>query len=553
MADVHDIEDIEEEEAGPTGGAGGRHEAGAAADNAEGTAVVDDLHWASLNAEVPSFEAPPAASAAPGGRQAMKEDLKAVSRELLEANVVGRGESMAVEAAAGAEESAGEDEFSADEGGAGAGKRGGGGGGGGSSSSDSSDSDSSDDEGAGGEQLGKPKTGPAPEEEDSGAEDGEAPRTKNEIAGRPSLREALDLDLLSSEHGATDVDEIGVLTAVMQAEGSCVVQGRAGGVGDSGLPLREGSAVCAAAGARFVPVGAVAEIFGPVAAPFYVVSLAQEGELPADAEKRTRVADAVSGLAAGALVYSLRSKAAYVSAVEVAQASRQKGCDASNVYDEEVPEHLRDFSDDEAEAQARQRRRAKKGGRAPEDNAELLLRGRGASARGRRPGSGGRGRGRGRGHEPGPGPGGWQGYPGAAAQGGAPVAAPGGYYMAPPGMPYGAPPYQGMPGGGHPAYAPYGVHAQQVPHQGPYGAPPQPYGQPPMYAPPYPYAPQAAYGAPQGLGAHAGYARPGPAGAPAVQPQAPGPYVFRSQEAMYGHGAQSQGPGAQGGGAGKRS
>ena len=38
----------------------------------------------------------------------------------------------------------------------------------------------------------------------------------------------------------------------------------------------------------------------------------------------------------------------------------KKGCDASNIYDEELPEHEREFSDDEKEREAKKAKKNKK-------------------------------------------------------------------------------------------------------------------------------------------------------------------------------------------------
>ena len=39
----------------------------------------------------------------------------------------------------------------------------------------------------------------------------------------------------------------------------------------------------------------------------------------------------------------------------------RKGCDASNIYDEEVPERDREYSDDEMEREAKKKRKKKRG------------------------------------------------------------------------------------------------------------------------------------------------------------------------------------------------
>lgn len=45
----------------------------------------------------------------------------------------------------------------------------------------------------------------------------------------------------------------------------------------------------------------------------------------------------------------------------------KKGCDASNIYDEELPEHEREFSDDEKEREAKKARKNKRKNKANKD------------------------------------------------------------------------------------------------------------------------------------------------------------------------------------------
>ena len=102
-----------------------------------------------------------------------------------------------------------------------------------------------------------------------------------------------------------------------------------------------------------VVLGKVDEIFGPVAAPLYVVRME-----PQRAERlREQLALVQQTTGESSKVYAVASLFKYVSLARV----NRKGSDASNVYDEEPNvDEITDFSDDEAEATAKRKKRKKK-------------------------------------------------------------------------------------------------------------------------------------------------------------------------------------------------
>ena len=101
------------------------------------------------------------------------------------------------------------------------------------------------------------------------------------------------------------------------------------------------------------PLGAVAEIFGPVREPFYVVRLRDAGDADAVAARNP----------VGRDVFAPADRVAFVRPEELSS----RGCDASNVYDEELPDHQQEFSDDEdaQAAKALAKKRGRDGAGAP--------------------------------------------------------------------------------------------------------------------------------------------------------------------------------------------
>lgn len=92
------------------------------------------------------------------------------------------------------------------------------------------------------------------------------------------------------------------------------------------------------------PVGVVDEVFGPVEEPMYSVRFASREDMEA------------CGAEAGRTVFFPQSRSSFV----LPERIRNRGTDASNVYDEEVPADEQDFSDDEEEARAKAARKQRR-------------------------------------------------------------------------------------------------------------------------------------------------------------------------------------------------
>jgi rRNA processing protein Gar1 len=95
-------------------------------------------------------------------------------------------------------------------------------------------------------------------------------------------------------------------------------------------------------------LGRIFETFGPVRQPLYSVRL----DSSKNAEKEW--------VLSRKKVYSVPDYSQFVS---IQQLEKRRGCDASNRYDEELPEEEQEFSDDEKEAIARKRKTTPQGKR----------------------------------------------------------------------------------------------------------------------------------------------------------------------------------------------
>lgn len=150
--------------------------------------------------------------------------------------------------------------------------------------------------------------------------------------------------------------------------------------------LNEDAVLCLAQSRK--PFGRVFETFGPVRSPFYIV--------------RFSSAEALNKLKPELAVGAKVSFVAELSSVVYARDLAQKGYDASNIHDEELPSGGMEYSDDEAEAAAKRAR--KRAARDARDATEGHAAGvhsygdnkRRSASHGRDSGRG-RGRGRGRG------------------------------------------------------------------------------------------------------------------------------------------------------------
>ncbi|WVQ66535.1 uncharacterized protein L199_004717 [Kwoniella botswanensis] len=124
------------------------------------------------------------------------------------------------------------------------------------------------------------------------------------------------------------------------------------GAADEGW-LEEGSVLCWEDGRV---LGTVHETFGPLTSPFYTIRLPP---LPFPYPSP-------QSLSAGSkLFYPMNpSYRSFVNMLTIRD-PRFKGSDASNLYDEEIGEDEMEWSDDEMEAQAKRRRKQRKGSKAP--------------------------------------------------------------------------------------------------------------------------------------------------------------------------------------------
>jgi H/ACA ribonucleoprotein complex non-core subunit NAF1 len=247
---------------------------------------------------------------------------------------------------------------------------------------------------------------------------------------------------------------------VLVSERTVIVKGKPGI-----KPLDEGSVLCATAGGtamaaeedleptaaaavanKFV-LGRVYEVFGPVAVPHYVIKL-------------TSVQTAMlNHLSPGQRVHSVTALSQYLRP----ETLLSRGCDASNVHDEEPKPDEIEYSDDEEEREARARYKLKKKRQAAAEKGEPMppsppAGGRGRGGRGAGSGDGGGRGGRSNGHANGFG----NGYPPQQQQQ----------------QQYKQPYEDNMPQWARgPMHAPQQQQQQQVPHY--YPPPPQ------VYAPAY--------------------------------------------------------------------
>ena len=132
-------------------------------------------------------------------------------------------------------------------------------------------------------------------------------------------------------------------------------------LGNSPLLLEEGNLLVLKE-PEWIPLGKILEVFGPVSQPMYSIRLP---EPVADSTTEAKDEDPWSPTGrytkwlqqhpSGVLVHYLPQQAKLVD-THMLLAQRQRGCDASNMHDEEVTTEM-DFSDDEQERQSKQRRR----------------------------------------------------------------------------------------------------------------------------------------------------------------------------------------------------
>lgn len=141
------------------------------------------------------------------------------------------------------------------------------------------------------------------------------PHTSNEIVELPPPEppEALVVD------PRCELLQVGSIEARIDEQ--VVVKGL-----ENGRAVVDGTVLCLA---NREPLGRVWEIFGPVRHPHYIVRTTLEAPI-------------------GEFIFAPQPMF-----VDANYVSTARGCDASNVHDEEIPEHLQEFSDDEAQTEAK--------------------------------------------------------------------------------------------------------------------------------------------------------------------------------------------------------
>ncbi|CCK72000.1 RNA-binding snoRNP assembly protein KNAG_0I02150 [Huiozyma naganishii CBS 8797] len=208
------------------------------------------------------------------------------------------------------------------------------------SDSSSSGSDSGSESGTGSDADGAEEEDvPLDEEEDEA--DGVAPiRSKHEIAEEPV--EEIPENYKIDEN--TSILEIGAIKSILDS--NIIIHGALSG---EKRVLKEGSILCL--GDRNV-IGSLTEVFGQLHNPYYRVRI--------PAEKK-ELLESLGGKI-GEKAYIVVPDAHWVDTFEL---KRMKGTDASNGFDEELPEDEQEFSDDEMEARAKKAKKDQKKKRKP--------------------------------------------------------------------------------------------------------------------------------------------------------------------------------------------
>ncbi|GMI27057.1 hypothetical protein TeGR_g9001 [Tetraparma gracilis] len=215
------------------------------------------------------------------------------------------------------------------------------------------------------------------EEDEDGPGPTAPPLTANERQpppARPLPREAADR---AEKEGS--LAKVGVLKSLMLPTRTAVISS----THLPGSAVGEGSVLCVETGGasglpRRLVVGEVSEVFGPVTAPLYIVRLpviageagagggdGDEIEIDAPAPKPAPVDHFETAASPGAAfllsqtnlpVYSVPSLSSSLSTAAV-EAASGRGCDASDLNDEEAPA---DYSDDEKESEGKRKKKGKR-------------------------------------------------------------------------------------------------------------------------------------------------------------------------------------------------
>ena len=161
-------------------------------------------------------------------------------------------------------------------------------------------------------------------------------RSKHEMAEEPvpEIPEDFTIDEKTTIHEIGEIKSAFDLNIIIQACNSAEQR-----------VLKEGSILCL--GDRTL-IGALCEVFGKLQSPFYRVGFTGEQK-----EKFNALKERV-----GEKVYFVAPEAHWLDTFQLKQS---KGTDASNGFDEELPEEEQEFSDDEKEAEfKRSKKQAKK-------------------------------------------------------------------------------------------------------------------------------------------------------------------------------------------------
>lgn len=160
-------------------------------------------------------------------------------------------------------------------------------------------------------------------------------RSKNELSDE-------QIPVIPSDFSILDTDkvlEIGVVKSVLDF--NVIIQGNM--TGEKRI-LKEGSIMCFE---DHVLIGALCEVFGPLQNPYYRVGISKD-----DKEKNDFFKNKI-----GEKVFCVVSGTHWLDTFQIKQS---KGTDASNGFDEELPEDEQDFSDDEKEAEFKKQKKLTK-------------------------------------------------------------------------------------------------------------------------------------------------------------------------------------------------
>ncbi|KAG9222481.1 hypothetical protein CCMSSC00406_0002816 [Pleurotus cornucopiae] len=203
-----------------------------------------------------------------------------------------------------------------------------------------SDSDIGDDPAQKGDHSKAPELDVEDDDENDGAlAPGAVPQTKNEIVDADiNIPDAEEIG--EHEH----MEKVGEVMAILDNK-AVIVKGEASTNANRGSESALDSDTLLVFEDRKV-LGYVYETFGPTSQPFYQVKFNQK--YPLNQEK----------VKTGREVFHVPSRSKFVFVRDI---KHLKGSDASNLFDEEPADHEVEYSDDEAEAAAKSRRKRKWG------------------------------------------------------------------------------------------------------------------------------------------------------------------------------------------------